>query len=649
MDGSVLPPQKFVRNRSKSRDESSQWKEPNFPLVNGDSDTTAEGPGAVLLEARWTDFMLFQHLSPVNLNKCISVMKPKIFEANSTILQKGTLGDCLYFLDVGVAGAVIDDKVIEVLGSGDFFGEIAFISALKILLKNPKATLQDFPQLQRVCDVRAKKECRCLELNVNDFLDVLKGDLPGNREVLRVLRDFADERFVRAKKTVAQNGGLKPRRASVLEVHQIQWRDLELFQMLSEEDFNFCMSKMKKREYRKGDKIVEKGTVGTSMFFLDAGTVNANLDGRVLEDLKSGDIFGEISFIAAVKCLLKNSNARLKDHEEVQRVCDVDASSDCSVLVFSVYDFLSMLKSNVQRHRDVLKFLKGYAERRKAKVDKTTIHHCLPPSEDFESATCYSFSPEANRWNKYFVYVKIAEKPFAEGTFRACFKIEVFHNSSTVLKVAKTWKVKAVPNQYFQEVINQALAQQYANEFNTHDCVKSKICFLPMEVLRLHERENQLVTIEPLLEGKYVKHNDNYGEVGTEDDIPQAFSHFTWDASSNRILICDIQGVDMYWTDPQIHSIDPSQEEIFGKGNFGLDGVKQFFHTHRCNSLCIKLGLSSNPRQKPAGLHRSHSMSVMARSSSSESGEGLLGKSWRENSFKSGLKNFKAMSMSFRE
>ena len=75
--------------------------------------------------------------------------------------------------------------MIEVLGSGDFFGEIAFISALKILLKNSKANLEDFPNLQRVCDVRAKKQCRCLELHVNDFLEILKGDLPGNREVLR--------------------------------------------------------------------------------------------------------------------------------------------------------------------------------------------------------------------------------------------------------------------------------------------------------------------------------------------------------------------------------------------------------------------------------------------------------------------------------
>ncbi|EKX52575.1 hypothetical protein GUITHDRAFT_51449, partial [Guillardia theta CCMP2712] len=97
---------------------------------------------------------------------------------------------------------------------------------------------------------------------------------------------------------------------------------------------------------------------------------------------------------------------------------------------------------------------------------------------------------------------------------------------------------------------------------------------------------------EPLLEGEYVKHNDNYGEIGTEEAVPQAFSHFTWDASDKRILICDIQGVGNYWTDPQIHSVDPSQEDIFGKGNFGLDGVKQFFHTHRCNSLCLELGLS---------------------------------------------------------
>ena len=59
--------------------------------------------------------------------------------------------------------------------------------------------------------------------------------------------------------------------------------------------------------------------------------------------------------------------------------------------------------------------------------------------------------------------------------------------------------------------------------------------------------------------------------------------------SGRRLLVCDIQGVGCYYTDPQIHSVDG---EAFGSGNCGLDGVRAFFESHRCNSLCRRMGQS---------------------------------------------------------
>jgi elongation factor 2 kinase len=49
-------------------------------------------------------------------------------------------------------------------------------------------------------------------------------------------------------------------------------------------------------------------------------------------------------------------------------------------------------------------------------------------------------------------------------------------------------------------------------------------------------------------------------------NTPQAFSHFTYEHSRGRILVCDIQGVGDTWTDPQIHSCN---SEGYGKGNLG--------------------------------------------------------------------------------
>ncbi|VDQ14246.1 unnamed protein product, partial [Trichobilharzia regenti] len=68
-----------------------------------------------------------------------------------------------------------------------------------------------------------------------------------------------------------------------------------------------------------------------------------------------------------------------------------------------------------------------------------------------------------------------------------------------------------------------------------------------------------------------------------------AFSHFTFERSGHRLIVVDIQGVGNLWTDPQIHTFDGKS---YGDGNLGIRGMALFFHTHRCNPLCVALALS---------------------------------------------------------
>lgn len=50
--------------------------------------------------------------------------------------------------------------------------------------------------------------------------------------------------------------------------------------------------------------------------------------------------------------------------------------------------------------------------------------------------------------------------------------------------------------------------------------------------------------VELYIAGVYRKHNNNYGFVNEDErNTPQAFSHFTYEASGRRVLVCDIQGV----------------------------------------------------------------------------------------------------------
>jgi hypothetical protein len=50
---------------------------------------------------------------------------------------------------------------------------------------------------------------------------------------------------------------------------------------------------------------------------------------------------------------------------------------------------------------------------------------------------------------------------------------------------------------------------------------KYRVAFLPVSVMMLEERQNQLCCVEPMMRGSYVKHNDNDGHVETGEQLPQ--------------------------------------------------------------------------------------------------------------------------------
>jgi hypothetical protein len=84
------------------------------------------------------------------------------------------------------------------------------------------------------------------------------------------------------------------------------------------------------------------------------------------------------------------------------------------------------------------------------------------------------------------------------------------------------------------------------------------------------------------------KYNNNWNFCDERRNTPQAFSHFTYEKSNHKILVCDIQGVGDTWTDPQIHSHDGTG---YGKGNLGQEGIDKFLESHKCNKICQFLGL----------------------------------------------------------
>eukprot|EP00292_Cryptomonas_paramecium_P000506 CAMPEP_0113698706 /NCGR_PEP_ID=MMETSP0038_2-20120614/22866_1 /TAXON_ID=2898 /ORGANISM="Cryptomonas paramecium" /LENGTH=378 /DNA_ID=CAMNT_0000621913 /DNA_START=168 /DNA_END=1300 /DNA_ORIENTATION=+ /assembly_acc=CAM_ASM_000170 len=209
-----------------------------------------------------------------------------------------------------------------------------------------------------------------------------------------------------------------------------------------------------------------------------------------------------------------------------------------------------------------------------------------------ERAIKHEYDPESQQWRRTMINVVIDKKPFSEGAMRAAFHMRDLSTSGNQSKfVVKMAKVQGTPvAQYFEDVKMQTEAGRFAEEFNRRG-VPKPVEFLAAYVLELVDRPDRpMCGVERFVPGEYVKYNNNWDWSDARRNTPQAFSHFTWEASGHTLLVCDIQGVADCYTDPQIHSIDGKG---YGQGNLGMRGVLSFLEHHTCNNICRFLGLRS--------------------------------------------------------
>ena len=196
-----------------------------------------------------------------------------------------------------------------------------------------------------------------------------------------------------------------------------------------------------------------------------------------------------------------------------------------------------------------------------------------------ERALKLVYDPAACSWSEETeLEVKLESEPFARGAMRQCFRMKKIDRRFT----GQTWQ-KASPYVaksyldphiaadesgavYKDDVVLQTECASWAKKFNEHQPPK-KCTFVFVWLIKLVDRPGQpLMHVERFIEGDYVKYNSNGGFVDdgiTEDgkgttaqgylrSTPQAFSHFTYQASGKRLMVVDMQGVGDLLTDPQM-------------------------------------------------------------------------------------------------
>eukprot|EP01113_Clastostelium_recurvatum_P001530 TRINITY_DN10622_c0_g1_i5.p2 TRINITY_DN10622_c0_g1~~TRINITY_DN10622_c0_g1_i5.p2 ORF type:complete len:845 (-),score=200.72 TRINITY_DN10622_c0_g1_i5:73-2607(-) len=231
-----------------------------------------------------------------------------------------------------------------------------------------------------------------------------------------------------------------------------------------------------------------------------------------------------------------------------------------------------------------------------------------------ERAIRHRYDAKKLKWCHTATIVIIEPTPFAEGAMRKAYRMrDLSQEGPASQMVCKMFKDPSEDRTtYFREVEMQMQAKEIAERFNRRNPPK-KVDFVTCFVMELVDRPpvappptasggppsgpplRQICSVEYFIDGKYEKHNNNYGYKNEHDrNTPQAFSHFSYEDSNCQLIVVDIQGVGDMYTDPQIHSADG---QGYGKGNLGVEGINKFFSTHNCNQICYYLGLNAiNPK-----------------------------------------------------
>jgi glucose-6-phosphate 1-dehydrogenase len=144
--------------------EVGTWgPKPAFHLMERDGQKWLEVINRVVLES----VPLFAETSPQFLHGLALVLKPAVFAAGDTIVEKGASGSEMYFVAHGEVEVDDGEKVVSTLGEGNFFGEKS------LLLSEPRSA-----------SVRAKNQCDVFVLDKADFMKVLKDHPKFARSIL---------------------------------------------------------------------------------------------------------------------------------------------------------------------------------------------------------------------------------------------------------------------------------------------------------------------------------------------------------------------------------------------------------------------------------------------------------------------------------
>ena len=209
-------------------------------------------------------------------------------KAGSQIIREGEPGDRMYVLVKGRVRISTQRGMSIPLGAGDVFGEFALIDAAP-----------------RTASVAALDDATLFSIHRGTFRDILNDRTEVAFGFIRIMARRLRQKLEAKHALMRQRKipMLPPRPAEdaadfetwlPLE-HLLLLRSLPLFAQQSDPALAEIVGALRKVRARSGEKIIEKGAVGTSLYIIVAGLVRIHDGDETLAYLGRNEIFGELS------------------------------------------------------------------------------------------------------------------------------------------------------------------------------------------------------------------------------------------------------------------------------------------------------------------------------------------------------------------
>ena len=244
-----------------------------------------------------------------------------------------------------------------------------------------------------------------------------------------------------------------------------------------------------------------------------------------------------------------------------------------------------------------------------------------PTDKRKETLTFEAFDVANQKWSDEFEAVCYIEtKEFSSGGFRNAYHATFANNTSH--GDVRRWVVKlyndkaigtitgalnsSVENHCRKQVQMHAVARHITQRFKMNtpsdfgECFEFNRCYYTTV-------NGQPATIEEYVPGEFVKIINNNGIIVPLSDDESSVElllkaeclvHYTYQSSSKKFMLLDIQGMGYKLFDPEIATAEVMDQDtnqvFFCCGNCSTVGIDAFLAGHKCNKFCTMMGVLEN-------------------------------------------------------